>query len=291
MMAARSLSPPVRWRSAFARNLSGSLMVRAKRKVRRQLRILESHDEGGMAGMTNRKSSPEKNRKKRCARPVLFPTTLAISPAPEGKFAERCRNMKIRRGRSGWPPCRIEARLARPFNAKEISAPSRIGIELCRQAFHRQGKFRRPALAFLIHPNTALQPALQVMFFPRRDIQINPEPVRAHFKLFVAAWIGPGGLQENFGDIAVPQVIAPAAWFGVIEHGDAAIMRHKPEKECFRGPKHAHLCLKFRIGISSLPIVLKPNRRSILPRLTRWKPFPIGLAGKLHRRNCVASES
>src|SRR5690348_12993003 len=258
-------------------------MVLEKTKVRRQLRISELHDEAGTAGTKNRKSSLEKHRKKRCARPDLFPTTLAISLASEGQFAERCRNVEIGHGRAGWLPSRIESRLARPFNSKEISAPGRVGIELFRQTFHRQGKFRRPALALLIHSDPALQPASQVMFFSGRDIQINPEAVRAHFKLFVAAWIGPGGLQENFGDIAVPQVIAPSAWFGIIEHGDGAIMRHKPEIECFRGPKHAHFCLKFRLGIFPLPIVLKPDRRSIRPRVTWWKPFAIVLAGKLHR--------
>src|SRR5690348_13062448 len=282
-MAARLWSPPVRWHPALARHLTDSLMTQEKRKVRRQLRISELQDEGGTAGTKNRISSPEKHRKKRCARPALFPTTLAISLAAEPQFAERCRNVKVRRGRAGWPPSRIETRLARPFNSKEISAPGQVGIELFRQAFHRQGKFRRPALALLIHANTALQSAFQVMFFSRRNIQINPEAVRAHFKLFVAAWIGPGGLQEDFGDIAVPQLIAPSAWFGIIEHGDGAIMRHKPEIECFRGPKHAHFCLKFRLGIFPLPIVLKPDRRSIRPRVTWWKPFAIVLAGKLHR--------
>jgi hypothetical protein len=73
-------------------------------------------------------------------------------------------------------------------------------------------------------------------------------------------------LQEDFGDIAVPKLIAAAVRAGIIKDGDEAIARDKFQVQKFSGPQKANFGLATWIGIFSLPVGVEVHGFCASPR-------------------------
>ena len=193
--------------------------------------------------------------------------------------------MEVRHRCSCGPPRGVEPRLSGSLDTVEVDAPSHSRVKVFRQTLHGQGQLCLPSFSLLIKIDAAPQSTLQIVFLSRRNIQINPEAIGAHLKLFIASGLRPSRLQKHFNDIAVPELVSPPTWFGIEENRDAAIARQKSQIESVLSPKQPNLCLKFWVGVLALPVVIEVYRRSAFPRLIRGKSFRIGAAGELHRRD------
>jgi hypothetical protein len=101
-------------------------------------------------------------------------------------------------------PCGIEARLRGSLNAIKIRSPDGGSVETHDETFHRYGQFCYPELFIFVDLHAALQPALQVVFFARGDVQVNPKTVRTNFEFLVAARGRRIGLEKSFRDVTVP---------------------------------------------------------------------------------------
>lgn len=171
----------------------------------------------------------------------------------------------------GGLPGRIKAWLGRSFDAKEIGAPDRNGGESLREALHGDGQFGGPCFFRFIDKYAALQAAFYVLKRSVCNFQIDPKAVGAYLEFFVAARLLRIRLQENFGDIAVPQLIAAAASIGVIKDGDATKTSDKFHIQKFGRPEEADFGLAMRIGIFSLPVTVEEHGACGAPRFARRK--------------------
>lgn len=189
--------------------------------------------------------------------------------------------MEVRHRRSCWPPRRVETRLAGPFDAIEVGAPGRGRIESRRQTFHRQRQLCYPSFVLLVDFDPAPQSALQIAFYSRPNLQVDPESVWAHFELFIVPFARPWRLQKNFSDIVLPKLVAPSIRFGIGENGDATIKRQESQIKSIESPQQAHLGLSLWIGVLALPVAVKTYRRGVAPCGKRRKSFRIDPTGKL----------
>ena len=101
------------------------------------------------------------------------------------------------------------------------------------------------------------------------DFQVDPKAVGAYFKFFVAAWLCWIRLQENFGDIAVPEFIPATVSVGVLKDGDEAIAGDKFQIEKLGRPEKANFGLAMWIGVISLPVGVKKYGFCSSPRVGR----------------------
>ena len=179
--------------------------------------------------------------------------------------------MKVWLRSVGGLPGRIKSWLGWSFDAKEIDAPERGGVEGLGEAFHGDGQFGGPCFFRFIDTYAALQAAFYVLKRSVCDFQIDPKAVGAYLEFFVVARLLRIRLQENFSDIAVPKLVAAAAGFGVIKNGDATIAGDKFHIQKFRGPEEASFSLAMRIGIFSLPVTVEEHGLCGAPRFGRRK--------------------
>src|SRR6266571_3799589 len=145
--------------------------------------------------------------------------------------------MEVRHRRSSWSPRRVKSRLLRSFHTVKIHPPRDEGIKSRREAPHWYRHLRKPNLSRFVQNYEALQSALQVVFLPWRDVQINPEAVGTDFEFFIPAEIRTVGLQECFGDVAVPKLVPPPIFLRLIENRDGAVTRPEPQKQSFPRPQ------------------------------------------------------
>lgn len=171
----------------------------------------------------------------------------------------------------GGLPGRIKAWLGWSFDAKEIGAPEGGRVESLREAFHGDGQFGGPCFFRFIDTYAALQTALYVLKRSVCDFQIDPKAVWAYLEFLVAPWLLRIRLQENFGDIAVPQLIAAAVSVGVFEDGDAAIASDKFQIKKLGRPEETNFSLAMPIGIFPLPVSVEEHGLCAAPRFGRWK--------------------
>src|SRR2546429_4920058 len=73
--------------------------------------------------------------------------------------------------------------------------------------------------------------ALPILFFAGCDVEINPEAVGAHLKLFVSAETRSIRLQKHFGHIAIPKLLPSPVPLGIWENRDGPVFRPKPQKQ------------------------------------------------------------
>jgi len=196
--------------------------------------------------------------------------------------------MKIRLRRPRRLPSRIKAWFHGTLHPKEIHPPGRALVEPRRQALHRQIQHRPPGFSRIIYLHAPPQPAPQIPLFPRRNIQIDPKSIRRYFKLLVprAPRIA---LQKHLANIAVPQLIAPAARIRVRKDADAPVLRHKPQIQMFRSPQQPYLRLTLRIGVQPSPIRAESHGRSAPPRRLGRKSFPIGRVHQARRHDRIVT--
>ena len=148
----------------------------------------------------------------------------------EDQLPESFGYMEIRHGRARGSPRRIKPRFLCSFDAVEIHPPRRRGIKLRHQAFQGYCQLRSPYLLCFISNHAAPQSALQIMFFARGDVEIDPEAVWAHFELFVSPEMRTVRLQKHFGHIAIPKLIPPPVPLGIWKNRDGVVFRPKPHK-------------------------------------------------------------
>jgi hypothetical protein len=117
----------------------------------------------------------------------------------------------------------------------------------------------------VIHDDAAAQAASQIPSLAVRDIQIDPHAVGADFEFEVAVGIGGVRLEKDFGDIAVPEMVAAAGGFGVWKDGDGAKAGLEFEEKGLRGPEEADFGLALGIGILTLPVSVEANGRGGVP--------------------------
>ena len=108
---------------------------------------------------------------------------------------------------------------------------------MCYEAFHWQRKLRDPGLGGFVQNNAPSHTALQVVFFARCDIQIDPKSVWTHFKFLISTELRGIGLHENFRDVAVPELVAAAIGLGIRKNRDPAKPRVKSHKKELRPPQ------------------------------------------------------
>ena len=196
--------------------------------------------------------------------------------------------MKIRLRRPRRLPSRIKSRFRGALNPEKIPPPSRVLVEPRRQALHRQIQHRPPAFSRIINLHAPPQPAPQIPFFSRRNVQIDPKPIRRHLKLLISR-VPRIALQKHLANIAVPQLVSPPARIRVRKDGDAPVSRHKPQIQMFRSPQQPHLSLPFRIRVQPSPIRAESHRRSGPPRRLWRKSFPIGCVHQARRHGRIVT--
>src|SRR6266481_1586566 len=182
--------------------------------------------------------------------------------------------MKIRRRCHCRIPRRIESRLHFPFHSKEIRPPPPLRIERRRQAPQRHRQFCRPRSRRLVLHNSPPQTAAHLFFLAVPNIQVNPEPVRAHFQFYVYPRVAHIRLQKRLRHVALPQFVSPPIRPRILKHMQLPIPRKKPQKQRLRVPQQAHLRRALRIRLLASPIALKTNRGRLLPASCLWKSLP-----------------
>src|ERR1700745_1102323 len=127
-------------------------------------------------------------------------------------------DMEIRLRRVGWLPGIVASRFFPSLHPKEIHPPHRIRIKLRRQSLHGDGQLCIPGMRLLIQRHGPFHAALEIGLRAGRDVEIEPETVRAHLEFFVGMGSGRIGLQEGLSYIALPEMITPPIWIGIGEH-------------------------------------------------------------------------
>src|SRR5260370_16704056 len=158
--------------------------------------------------------------------PVLIFRTTWASPLLsrhsawcKDQFAKGFRNVEIGGWGSGRVPGGIKAGFGSSFDAIKIHSPGGRRIEAIDEAFHGQGKLRAPGFCGFVQNHTAPQSTLQVMFFSRCDVEIDPKAVRADFEFFIPAEMRRVGLKENFRAVAAPDLFPPPPGPATTENG------------------------------------------------------------------------
>src|SRR5271163_3986276 len=97
------------------------------------------------------------------------------------------------------------------------------------------------------------------------DVQIDPHSVGADFELLVALGVGGVRLEEDFGHVASPEMVAAAIGVGVGEGGDGAKAGVEFDEEGVGGPKEADFGFALRVGVAALPVGAKAQRSCGIP--------------------------
>src|SRR5260370_37759021 len=87
-----------------------------------------------------------------------------------------------------------------------------------------------------------------------KNIEINPHSVGSHFELPVVAFPHRIRLQECFGYVPVPQVVAATIGIGVREHMQLAIPAFESQIQHLRRPQNPDLGFALLVSIFALPV-------------------------------------
>jgi hypothetical protein len=193
------------------------------------------------------------------------------------KLAEGGWDVEVWDGGVGGAPGGIEAGLGRALDAEEIDAPDCAGIEIGCQAIHGEGDFRDPKLLRGLHGDAAAETAAQILGVAMCDIEIDPHAIGTDFEFFVAQRIRRVWLEKDFGDVAVPELVAAAGGFGIGKDGDGAIAGVEPdEQRCWR-PEEADFGFAPGVGIFAPPVRAETQRCGGDPLRCGWETIRVGL--------------
>src|SRR5205085_5948240 len=103
----------------------------------------------------------------------------------------------------------------------------------------------------------------------RRDLEVDPLTVRTDLEFLVVLGTEAIGLQENFGDIAIPQLVAAPAGLGIFKNVYGTIAAMKADIQVFGSPQEPDFCAALRIGILSLPVGIEGDGDGTRPVLRR----------------------
>lgn len=168
------------------------------------------------------------------------------------------------RGMRGAPG-RVETRLGSAFDPKEIDSPGNCGIKRRSEGAHGNGELSGPDFLADSKAHAALHAAPGVEFFTRANVDINPETVGTDLKLEIAAGFGGIRLEEDFSNVAIPELPAAAGGLGVRENSDGLKIAAKAKKKSFGSPEEANFGLEPGIGVLPLPVPIKSDWRRGLP--------------------------
>ncbi len=112
----------------------------------------------------------------------------------------------------------------------------------------------RPAVCPLIEKHGSRHSAPKIRQSAGKNIQINPHSVGAYFEFPVVAWARGVRLQKSFRHIAVPQLVAAPAAFGIFEKIEFAVAAFKSQVQGLRRPQDPDDGLSLFVRILSLPV-------------------------------------
>src|SRR6516165_10385589 len=118
--------------------------------------------------------------------------------------------MKTGLGGKRGTPRGVKARLGLSFDAIKIGTPGVMRVEGGSEAGHRNGEFRGPGFCGSVLEDAATEFAMELLNRAVRDVEVNPKPIGRDFEFFVFEGIGGIGLEKSLGNIAVPELVAPA---------------------------------------------------------------------------------
>ncbi len=157
----------------------------------------------------------------------------------------------------GGLPGGIETRLEAAFDAVEIGAPYRVGIEYLGQGGHRDGQFGGPEVVFGVQVGGMTKTAFKIIAATGKDVQVDPEAIGADLKFLVVVRARGIWLQKKLCDIAIPEVVAAAVGAGVVEDEKFAISAEEAGVKGSRGPQQTQFGFALRITILTLPVAGK----------------------------------
>ena len=98
-----------------------------------------------------------------------------------------------------------------------------------------------------------------------RDVEVNPKAIGRDFEFFVFEGIGGIGLEKSLGNIAVPELVAPAVFSCVGVEIQIAVIRLEAEKQSSGRPEQAHFSGPARIGVLTAPVLIEVQGRRRFP--------------------------
>ena len=119
---------------------------------------------------------------------------------------------------------------------------------------------------------------MQVLAGAVVDGEIEPHAVGTDFEFEVTQGIGGVWLEKDFGDVAVPEVVAAAGRFGVGKDGDGAKAGVESDEQRFRRPEETDFRFAPGVDILAPPVRVEAQRRCGDPLRCGWKTIGIGLA-------------
>src|SRR5439155_22706796 len=125
--------------------------------------------------------------------------------ACELKITKRFGYMKIRLRRVRGLPRGVEPRFSGAFDPEKVCAPVFGRIKNSRQRAHWQGKLCSPDFPELIENGAGLHATQGIALAVWRDFEIDPHTIGADFEFPVTTRRAGISLDENFGDVSVPQ--------------------------------------------------------------------------------------
>lgn len=155
----------------------------------------------------------------------------------ENQFAKRFRNVEIWFRSPRGLPCGIESRFSSAFNPVEIHFPRGRRIKPLDQAFHGQRQLRNPGFCTFVQNYAASQATFQIVFLARRDVEIDPQPIRTDLEFLIPPCLRRLGLKENLRNVAVPELVTAAIGLASRENRHDAIARTKSQKQRLWGPE------------------------------------------------------
>ena len=193
-----------------------------------------------MARVVSREKDREKTARIPESNPCVGSVNSLLSRRRRGgknQFAKRFGNVEVRRWRPRRPPRGVKSRFGSAFNPVKIHSPGSGGIESMNQTFHRQRQLRNPHLSRFVQSHAPPQTTVQIVLFARCDIKINPESIGADFKFLITTEIRRIRLQEDFGHVTIPELVAPAIRLGIGKNCNQAVFRAESQEKGLRSPE------------------------------------------------------
>ena len=194
--------------------------------------------------------------------------------------------MKIRLWCVRGLPRGVEPRFSGAFDPEKVYAPVFGRIKNFRQRAHWQDKLCSPNFLELIENGALLHATQGIAFAVWRDFEIDPHTIGADFEFPVTTCRAGISLDEDFGDVPVPQLVAAAVGFAVFKNGERSVAAPKFQVQHVLGPENAHFRLAFCVFIFASPVVVETNWLREIPGSLKREASRVNRAGEFAGDNC-----
>lgn len=157
-----------------------------------------------------------------------------------------------------------------------------LGIELRCEAFHRYDEFGGPSFGFFVESDAATEAAVEFFNFAVENGEVDPEIVGADFEFLVDEGIAGVGLEESFGNVAIPHTVAPAVGSRVGENGNRAVVAVVSKKERVGSPEKTDFGGALGISIFAFPVLVIVKGLSSLPSGGRGETVGVWTVFEVH---------